>query len=140
MQKKYSIQDFLEVKAAGSPSFSPDGSKIAYLSTITGTTQVYLMSSDGTGSEQLTDFPDSIGFARFSPAEDKIIFGKSEGGNEQTQFFILDLALRARKQFEKGNLPHLSKEQLRSIDQTIGSRTAQARREYEERYMQGEEE
>lgn len=94
MKKDYSIQDFLEVKAAGSPSFSPDGSKIAYLSTITGTTQVHLMSSDGLDSEQLTDYPDSIGFARFSPAEDKILFGKSEGGNEQTQFFILDLKTR----------------------------------------------
>lgn len=94
MQKKYSIQDFLEVKAAGSPSFSPDGSKVAYLSTITGTTQVYLMNSDGTESEQLTDYPDSIGFARFSPTEDKIIFGKSAGGNEQTQFFILSLENR----------------------------------------------
>jgi dipeptidyl aminopeptidase/acylaminoacyl peptidase len=94
MQKDYSIQDFLEVKAAGSPSFSPDGSKIAYLSTLTGTTQLYLVSSDGTNSEQLTDYPDSIAFARFSPAEDKIIFGKSLGGNEQTQFFILDLDTR----------------------------------------------
>lgn len=94
MQKAYSIEDFLEVKAAGSPSFSPDGSKVAYLSTVTGTTQVYLMSSDGSDSEQLTDYPDSIGFARFSPAENKILFGKSEGGNEQTQFFILDLETR----------------------------------------------
>ncbi|MDB5264850.1 MAG: pop [Parcubacteria group bacterium] len=94
MKKEYSIQDFLEVKAAGSPSFSPDGSMVAYLSTITGTTQVHLMSSDGMGAEQLTDYPDSIDFAQFSPIENKIIFGKSVGGNEQTQFFILNLETR----------------------------------------------
>jgi dipeptidyl aminopeptidase/acylaminoacyl peptidase len=91
MQKEYSIQDFLEVKSANTPSFSPDGSKISYLSNITGTAQVYLTSTEGGVADQLTNYPDTIGFARFSPTENKIIFGKSEGGNEQTQFFILDL-------------------------------------------------
>ena len=94
MNKKYSIQDFLEVKAAGSPSFSPDASKVAYLSTATGTAQVYLTSVDGGDSEQLTDYPDTISFARFSPTEEKIIFGKNEGGNEKMQFYLLDLQSR----------------------------------------------
>jgi len=91
MQKKYSIQEFLEVKAAGSPTFSPDASKVAYLSTTTGTTQVYLMSADGSDVEQLTDYPDNIAFARYSPTENKIIFGKNEGGNEKMQFLLLDV-------------------------------------------------
>ena len=82
------------MKSAGQPSFSPDGSKIAYLSNETGTYQLYLMPTQGGEFEQLTNYPDAVSFAYFSPVEDKIIFGKHEGGNEQTQFFLLDLANR----------------------------------------------
>jgi dipeptidyl aminopeptidase/acylaminoacyl peptidase len=91
MQGTYTIKDFLESKSAWSPSFSPDASKVAYLSNVTGTSQLYLMPAQGGATKQLTEYPDPITFARFSPTENKIIFGKSEGGNERTQFFIIDL-------------------------------------------------
>lgn len=94
MKNQYSIQDFLEVKATGGPSFSPDGSRVAYLSNITGTSQIYLVASAGGEPEQLTDYPDTVTFARFSPTENKILFGKHVGGNEQTQFFLLDVDTR----------------------------------------------
>ncbi len=94
MQKTYSIQDFLEVKSAISPSFSPDGCRVAYLSNVTGTNQVYLITLGDGEIEQLTRYPDPVTFVRFSPIANKIIFGKSEGGNEQTQFFILNLDTR----------------------------------------------
>jgi dipeptidyl aminopeptidase/acylaminoacyl peptidase len=91
MEKKYTIKDFLEVKFAGAPSFSPDALSIAYLSNSSGTFQLYVMSVEGENAVQLTNYSDSLSFARFSPTENKIIFGKSDGGNEQTQFFIFDL-------------------------------------------------
>ena len=37
------------------PSWSPDGSKIAYASTSSGTTQIWIVNSDGSSPEQLTD-------------------------------------------------------------------------------------
>ena len=94
MNTKYSIKDFLEVKFAGGASFSPDGTRVAYLSTASGTSQVFLMPVEGGEPEQLTDFQDLVSFARFSPTKDVIIFGKAEGGNEQTQFYLLDLDTR----------------------------------------------
>lgn len=91
MNTTYSIKDFLEVKSAGGASFSPDGTRIAYLSNITGTSQVFLVPVEGGEPEQLTDFQNSVSFVRFSPTENLLIFGKAEGGNEQTQFYLLDL-------------------------------------------------
>lgn len=94
MNTTYTIKDFLEVKSAGGASFSPDGMRVAYLSNVTGTSQVFLVPTEGGDPEQLTDFQDSISFVRFSPTADVLIFGKAEGGNEQMQFYLLDLNTR----------------------------------------------
>lgn len=94
MNTTYSINDFLEVKSAGGASFSSDGTLVAYLSNVTGTSQVFLISAEGGEPEQLTDFQDSVSFVRFSPTEDMLIFGKAEGGNEQTQFYLLNIDTR----------------------------------------------
>ncbi|MEX0919329.1 MAG: S9 family peptidase [Parcubacteria group bacterium] len=88
--KKYSIKDFLEVKSSWNPSFGPDGSRLTYLSNITGIAQIYLISRTGGEAIQLTDSEDPISFASFSPTENVIIFGKSEGGNEQNQLYLID--------------------------------------------------
>ena len=90
----YGIKDFLEVRSVGDASFSPDGTRIAYLSTSTGITQVFLMPAGGGESEQLTDFQDPVSFVRFSLTEEVLLFGKAEGGNEQMQLYLLDLGTR----------------------------------------------
>jgi len=80
---KYTIADFLEVKSSFGSRFSPDSSRVAYLSNLTGTSQIYIMPISGGNSIQLTDFPDAISGLIFSTTEDKIIFSKSDGGNEK---------------------------------------------------------
>jgi len=88
--RKYTINDFLEVKSAWSPSFSPDASKVSYISNITGIAQIYLISKSGGDAVQLTNSDDPISFASFSPTRNLIIFGKSDGGNEKNQLYLLD--------------------------------------------------
>lgn len=88
---KYSINDFLEVKSSNKPSFSPDGKSISFLSNSTGTSQLYLVSTEGGDIKQLTFYEDPITFAIFSPTKNEILFGKSIEGNEITQFFIFDI-------------------------------------------------
>lgn len=88
---KYTITDFLEVKSSFGSRFSPDGSRIAYLSNLTGTAQIYVMPTTGGDSIQLTNFPDAISGLIFSPIEEKIVFSKSEGGNERNQIYVMDV-------------------------------------------------
>lgn len=95
MYKKYSIQDFLEIKLAVCGSFSPDGSKIVFLSNLTGTLQLYLIPRAGGDFEQITFYDESLAFAVFSPVKDEIIFGMGNGGDEKIQFYIYDVATKS---------------------------------------------
>lgn len=87
----YTIKDFLNIKYARNPSWSPDGSTISFLSNEPGTSQIFLISSIGGEPEQLTHYSEPVDFASFSPVDNVILFGMDEGGNERTQFYLLDL-------------------------------------------------
>ena len=82
----YSIQQYLNIKSANAPTFSPDGREIAYLSNVTGTAQVWVVDLPGGKPKQLTDYDDNISFVRWLD-DGGIVFGKAKGGNENTQFF-----------------------------------------------------
>jgi len=43
----YTIQQYLNIKSASAPSFSPDGNQIAYLTNVTGTNQVWVVNAAG---------------------------------------------------------------------------------------------
>lgn len=97
---KYTIKDFLEVKASGSPSFSPDGTHICYISNTTGTSQIYLVQAHIENSTpiQITHFEDSVNFASFSPTKNEIVFAKDIGGNEQMQLYVYSLETKEIRQ------------------------------------------
>lgn len=95
MNKKYQIKDFLEINSAVAPSFNYDGSKITFLSNKTGIYQIYLTTKEGGDEEQLTKDDEPIDFVVFSPTKNEIIFGKSRGGNENMQLFLLDVSLKS---------------------------------------------
>ncbi|MBL8123794.1 MAG: S9 family peptidase [Blastocatellia bacterium] len=83
----YTIQQYLNIKSAGSPSFSPDAKQLIYLSNTTGTTQVWKVDLPAGKPVQLTNYEDNIGFARWLPDGSGIVFGKARGGDENTQFY-----------------------------------------------------
>ncbi len=85
--QSYTIQQYLNIKSAGSPSFSPDGRHLIYLTNATGTSQIWLTGISGGTPKQLSNYEDNIGFARWLPDGSGIIFGKARGGDENTQFF-----------------------------------------------------
>lgn len=87
--QEYSIERYLNIRSAGSPTFSPDGRKIAFLTNITGTSQIWFVDANGGYPEQITAFNDNVSFVEWLPGGKGLIFGKAEGGNENTQFFWL---------------------------------------------------
>jgi dipeptidyl aminopeptidase/acylaminoacyl peptidase len=82
-----SIEQYLNVRSAGGPSFSPDGKRLAYLTNVTGTSQVWITDLPMGEPKQITDYEDNVSFVRWLPDGKGLIFGKAIGGNENTQFF-----------------------------------------------------
>ncbi len=86
-QEKYTIQQYLNIRSAGSPSLAPDGKRLFYLTNVTGTSQVWMIDLPSGAPKQITNYDDNVGFVRFSPKGDGVVFGKAKGGDENTQFF-----------------------------------------------------
>lgn len=108
MSKTYTLEDFLNIKHSFAPSFSPDSTKLAYLSNVTGTTQIYVTDIEGNSHQQITNYEDSVEGAGFSPADNCLIFGMSSGGNEKTQFYLYDLNTRETRDLTaKPDVNHL---------------------------------
>ena len=85
--QNYTIQQYLNIKSASSPSLSPDGREVAYLTNATGTTQVWAMLLPDGKPRQLTNYDDNISFVRWLQDGSGMIFGKAKGGDENTQFY-----------------------------------------------------
>ena len=85
--QNYTIQQYLNIKSAGSPTLSPDAKQMAYLTNVTGTSQVWMIDLPSGTPKQITNYEDNIGFVQWLPDGSGIIFGKARGGDENTQFF-----------------------------------------------------
>lgn len=86
--QNYTIQQYLSIRSASAPAFSPDGARLAYLSNATGTSQVWsVVMPGGNSPRQLTNYEDNISFLRWLSDGSGIIFGKARGGDENTQFY-----------------------------------------------------
>ena len=83
-----------------SPTWSPDGGRIAFISTRAGSPQLYVMSADGSNQEALAHFDfGSTGQTNgpeWSPDGQSVVFHREVHG--VPQIFILDLATRAVRQ------------------------------------------
>lgn len=88
-RERFGIDRYLNIRSAGSPTFSHNGDKVAFLTNITGTPQVWMVGAQGGWPEQLTYYPDRVDFISWSPDGTGLVFAKSRGGDENAQLYWL---------------------------------------------------
>jgi dipeptidyl aminopeptidase/acylaminoacyl peptidase len=90
------IERYLNVQQAYYPSVAANGEQIAFISTITGTPQVWQVARSADGQvlwpDQLTFDADRVLGVWCSPApgDGRLIYAADRGGNENAQLFLLD--------------------------------------------------
>src|SRR6188508_387922 len=65
----------------GSPSWSPDGRRIAFYSDRDGNAEIYVMNADGSGVRRLTNTKADEGYPSWSPDGRTITFDSDRDGN-----------------------------------------------------------
>ncbi len=86
---KADFASYLNVKNAQMPVFSADGSRLLYLSDITGTWQVWSVAVEGGWPDQLTFFDERVNLIKAAPNGSGFIITRDQGGNEQDQLYFL---------------------------------------------------
>lgn len=74
------------------PTWSPDGSKIAFASSRQGARQLFIMDADGSNIEQLTDLNNMGGRSTWSPDGQWIAFYRGPQGNHN--IFVINVATK----------------------------------------------
>ena len=72
---------------AGSPSWSPDGSRLVFVSDRDGNSEIYVMDVDGQNQTRLTDY-DGWGAPVWSPDGSRLVFASDRDGN--SEIYVMD--------------------------------------------------
>jgi dipeptidyl aminopeptidase/acylaminoacyl peptidase len=84
-----SVALMAKVGACWSPSFSPDGSKVAFVSNMSGVPQIYIMPATGGFPEQVTALDDAVDEVDWSPTGEFLAFEVAPGGGLNTQVYVM---------------------------------------------------
>ena len=81
---------YLNIRSAYAPVWLEDSQRIAFLTDITGTPQVWAVDANGGWPDQLTFFTEKNWTLNASPDGKRLICTRDIGGNERYQMFLLD--------------------------------------------------
>ena len=83
------VKRMAEVGSAFSPTFAPDGKRLAFVANWSGVPQLWTVDVDGGAPRQLTHLSDQIGDVAWSPAGDRLAFLMAPGGGMNSQVYVV---------------------------------------------------
>src|SRR5918997_3510814 len=83
------IARYLNAHSATAPSLSPDGARVAYRTSVTGSPQIWVAETRERGAPRQITFGEPVTFHEWSPAGDFVAYGVDRGGNEREGFYLI---------------------------------------------------
>ncbi len=90
------------INSANSPSLSPDGRRMAYLSNVSGSPQIWVRNLRTNSSIQITNLPDPVGSVFWSPNGNRLAYSVAPGGGLNTQIWVMNADGTAAKRLTPG--------------------------------------
>ena len=84
----YEIEQYLNVRSASAPSYSPDGQRIAFVSNLTGIPLPWVVPASGGWPHPLSLATEGTGQVVFSPSGQHVAFDRDHGGDEHWQLLV----------------------------------------------------
>ncbi len=88
-QTRHFVEALSQVSRCHMPTFSPDGRRIAMICDLTGTPQVWTVNACGGWPSAVTNSPDAVTSAYWSPNDNWIAFSRSPSGGLNEQVYIV---------------------------------------------------
>jgi dipeptidyl aminopeptidase/acylaminoacyl peptidase len=86
---KRGIEDFLQIRSANSPVYSPCGGKVRFISNLSGQPQLWEIQRGDGQPTRVVSISDRIMTATFFPSDERMVIGTDVGGNERQSVSLL---------------------------------------------------
>ena len=87
---------------SSSPSLSPDASRVAFVSNISGVPQVWIVPTASGWPAKVTALDDPVGSVTWSPSEDRLAFVMAPGGGMNQQIYLVRPNGRGQRRITAG--------------------------------------
>ena len=96
------VSRMAKIGRAGSPTFSPDGKRVAFVSDMTGTPQIWTVPVEGGWPTLLTSDIDPVAGVIWSPTSDWLAYSLAPGGGMNTQVYVIKADGSGQKRLTRG--------------------------------------